>query len=141
MSEEEKIALETLKEVASDDFDTLGDDISPKMAQNMLNVIEKRQREIEYYKNKSYALYKDNLTLLEEGNETENLNYKYFKVQPIEAQEYKSESYIKDNYISKGKIKEIIKKYIDIEEVLNYASQEIYGEDLKNMILELLGEK
>lgn len=45
MSEEEK-AIETLKEVASDDFDTLGDDISPKMAQNILNVIEKQQKEI-----------------------------------------------------------------------------------------------
>lgn len=46
MSEEEK-AIETLKEVASDDFDTLGDDISPKMAQNILNVIDKQQKEIE----------------------------------------------------------------------------------------------
>lgn len=45
MSEEK--ALETLKEVASDDFDTLGDDISPKMAQNILNVIEKLQKELE----------------------------------------------------------------------------------------------
>lgn len=48
MSEEEK-AIETLKEVASDDFDTLGDDISTKMAQNILNVIEKQQKEIEKY--------------------------------------------------------------------------------------------
>ena len=49
MSEEENIAIETLKEVASDDFDTLGDDISPKMAQNILNVISKQQKEIEEY--------------------------------------------------------------------------------------------
>ena len=49
--------------------------------------------------------------------------------------------YLDKDCISKNRIKEIIKKYIDIEEVLNYASQEIYGEDLKNMILELLGEK
>ncbi len=46
MSEEEK-AIETLKEVASDDFDTLGDDISPKMAQNILNLIDNQQKEIE----------------------------------------------------------------------------------------------
>lgn len=46
MSDEEQIALETLKEVASDDFDTLGDDISPKMAQNILNVIDKQQEQI-----------------------------------------------------------------------------------------------
>ena len=44
---EEQIAIETLKEVASDDFDTLGDDISPKMAQNILNVISNQQKEIE----------------------------------------------------------------------------------------------
>lgn len=44
MNEEENIAIETLKEVASDDFDTLGDDISPKMAQNILNVINKQQK-------------------------------------------------------------------------------------------------
>lgn len=47
LSEEENIAIETLKEVASDDFDTLGDDISPKMAQNILNVINNQQKEIE----------------------------------------------------------------------------------------------
>ena len=49
MSEEE-IAIETLKEVASDDFDILGDDISPKMAQNILNVINKQQKEKEELK-------------------------------------------------------------------------------------------
>ena len=43
----EEKAIETLKEVASDDFDTLGDDISPKMAQNILNLIDKQQKEIE----------------------------------------------------------------------------------------------
>lgn len=47
MSEEENIAIKTLKEVASDNFDTLGDDISPKMAQNILNVINNQQKEIE----------------------------------------------------------------------------------------------
>lgn len=46
MSEEKK-AIETLKEVASDDFDTLGDDISPRMAQNILNVINKQRKDIE----------------------------------------------------------------------------------------------
>ena len=43
----EEKAIETLKEVANDDFDTLGDDISPKMAQNILNVINNQQKEIE----------------------------------------------------------------------------------------------
>ncbi len=48
--------------------------------------------------------------------------------------------YLDKDCISKNRIKEIIKKYIDIEEALNYTNQEIYGEDLKNMISELLGE-
>ena len=113
MSEEEKIALETLKEVASDDFDTLGDDISPKMAQNILNVIEKQQREIE--------------ELHKEINRRIKLKLE-------------NEKCVDRDFIYKGKIREIIKKYIDIEEALNYTNQEIYGEDLKNMILELLGE-
>ena len=47
LNEEEKEAIETLKEVASDDFDTLGDDISPKMARNILSVINKQRKDIE----------------------------------------------------------------------------------------------
>ena len=60
MSEEEK-AIATLKEVASDDFDTLGDDISPKMAQSILNVISNQRKEInkaiEYIENAKKELY------------------------------------------------------------------------------------
>ena len=41
----------------------------------------------------------------------------------------------------KDKIREIINKYIDIQEHLEYINQELYGEDLKNMIKELLEEK
>ncbi len=61
ISEEEK-AIETLKEVASDEFDTLGDDISPKMAQNILNVLEKQQKRIEDLKEclRVYVNKKDN---------------------------------------------------------------------------------
>ena len=55
MSEEEK-AIETLKEVASDDFDTLGDDISPKMAQNILNLIDKQKKEIKKEKSRKMEL-------------------------------------------------------------------------------------
>lgn len=90
MSEEEK-AIETLKEVASDDFDTLGDDISPKMAQNILNLIEKQQRklkEVEDYvtshdffnllctpytpgKRKPYFIAHDNLLAILQGDNKE----------------------------------------------------------------------
>lgn len=44
-------------------------------------------------------------------------------------------------YISKDKIRKIINKYIDIDEHLKYTNQELYGDDLKNMINELLEEK
>ena len=60
---EEQIAIETLKEVASDDFDTLGDEISPKMAQNILNVISKQQKEIEELNKLHYDLGKNFIDL------------------------------------------------------------------------------
>ena len=44
------------------------------------------------------------------------------------------------NYISEDKIRKIINKYVDIDEHLKYTNQELYGEDLKNMINELLEE-
>ena len=69
MSEEENIAIETLKEVASDDFDTLGDDISPKMAQNVLNVINKQQKEIEELKQE-----KEYLNCIIESDEDNYIN-------------------------------------------------------------------
>ena len=50
------------------------------------------------------------------------------------------EELIKDKFISKDKIKEIINKYVDIEEQLNYSSNELFGEELTNMIIELLEE-
>ena len=55
-----KEAIETLKEVASDDFDTLGDDISPKMARNILNLIDKQQKEIEELNFENHMLKKWN---------------------------------------------------------------------------------
>lgn len=41
-----------------------------------------------------------------------------------------------ENY--KAKIREIISKYVDIEEQFNYGSIELFGEELTNMIKELL---
>lgn len=52
MSEEEKKAIETLKEVGSDEYCTFGDDISPKMAENILNYINRLEKEIEELKEK-----------------------------------------------------------------------------------------
>ena len=77
--------------------------------QMLLNLLDKKQKEIEKLKFNNHMVGKWN-------------------------------EYLDKDCISKNRIKEIIKKYIDIEEALNYTNQEIYGEDLKNMILELLGE-
>ena len=123
MSEEEK-AIETLKEVASDDFDTLGDDISPKMAQNILNVISNQRKEIKKEKSRIMELTE---LLDKQENEINSLQ------QELEIQ--------KGCSISKDKIRKIINKYVDIDEHLKYTNQELYGEDLKNMINELLEEK
>ena len=64
-----------------------------------------------------------------------------------EEQAKRSWVHIKENgeveplfYISKDKIREIISKYVDIEEQLNYASNELFGEELSSMIKELLEE-
>ena len=67
---EEEIAIETLKEVASDDFDTLGDDISPKMAQNILNVIEKQQKLINIFIHKE---------AVKEGKDFNEIKEKYYE--------------------------------------------------------------
>ncbi len=77
--------------------------------QMLLNLLDKKQKEVEKLKFNNHIVGKWN-------------------------------EYLDKDCISKNRVKEIIKKYIDIEEALNYTNQEIYGEDLKNMILELLGE-
>lgn len=41
-------------------------------------------------------------------------------------------------YEIQDRIREIISKYIDIKEHFEYTNQELYGEDLKNMVNELL---
>ena len=105
---EEEIAIETLKEVASDDFDTLGDDISPKMAQNILNVLDKQRKEIYRLQN---IKRKDIEDLI--NNEKENI-------------------YI--NYISKDKIREIIAEY---KKQLQSADTERTAIMLSNFIIVL----
>ena len=126
MSEEEK-AIETLKEVASDDFDTLGDDISPKMAQNILNVIDKQQNEIE---EKRIIIFAGAEKVKQLENEIKDLK---------ETNEDSAEKsllndiLIKKNYISKDKIKEL-KEKVEKEMISNPY-------DFSYMINELLEEK
>lgn len=97
MDKEEQIAIQTLKEVASDRYDTLGDDISPKMAQNILNVIDKQQKEI-----------KD---LKEKHKTTKQMNENLIEV-------------VKDS-VSKDKIRELLKsKDIELTGVVSYRELE-----------------
>ena len=121
MSEEE-IAIETLKEVASDDFDTLGDDISPKMAQNILNVIEKQQKETE-----------EKTTILLAGAEKVKQLEKEIEALEIIHNTYK-EMIEENNYISKDKIREIIAEY---KKQLQSADTERTAIMLSNFIMVL----
>lgn len=113
LSEEEKKAIELLKKLQKKTPYIIWGDGTPynknNQIQTILNLIDKKQKEIEKLKFNNHMVRKWN-------------------------------EYLDKDCISKNRIKEIIKKYIDIEEALNYTNQEIYGEDLKNMILELLGE-
>ena len=119
MSEEE-IAIETLKEVASDDFDTLGDDISPKMAQNILNVIEKQQKEIE---EKTTIIMAGAEKVKQLEKEIEKLKEKNKTLESLlQGNLYELYLYYKElaskyqaNSISKDKIREKIKKAKEIK--------------------------
>ena len=110
MSDEEQIALETLKEVASDDFDTLGDDISPKMAQNILNVIDKQQKEIE-----------EKRIIIFAGAEKVKQLEKEIEALEIIHNTYK-EMIEENNYISKDKIREILKDLDEFDTTFFNAS-------------------
>lgn len=103
MNKEEQKAIETLKEVASDNFDTLGDDISPKMAQNILNVINKQQKEIEEKRIIIFA-GAEKVKQLEKGNQSLMESRIKWK-----SRYYKEKAKNKD-YISKDKIRELIKE-------------------------------
>ena len=114
MSDEEQIALETLKEVASDDFDTLGDDISPKMAQNILNVINKQQEKI---------------VDLETKLAIETIDNKY-------NQEERDEE-----TIPRYKIREIFQFYIERDSLFNDNPHKMAVIRLKDVLEELLEEE
>lgn len=107
LSEEEKKAIERLKLFEYRYVLVQNDD---KVIETIINLLDKKQKEIEKLKFNNHMVRKWN-------------------------------EYLDKDCISKNRIKEIINKYIDVEDHLIYKSQELYGEDLKNMILELLGEK
>lgn len=123
MSGEENEAIETLKEVARDDFDTLGDDISPKMAQNILNVIDNQQKEIKKEKSRI-------MELAELLDKQEN-EIKFLKGE-LEIQEGCS--------ISKDKIKEWLDRF-ELEEDLQDKYDELLGSEAIYKFLKKLLEE
>lgn len=141
MNEEEKKALEIIRGLEFDDYEWWvqsdyikghADEVV-SIVENALNtiieLIEKQQREIEDLKTftREYEAYE-----LGEGNKI-----------IIASKEWFADGFFKDflsDYVSKDKIREIISKYVDIEEHLVYHHQELWGADLAEMIKELLGE-
>lgn len=135
LSEEEKKAIEDLKKLkmgieylnliarVKDEVDIKAIDIILNLINKLKNNLYEEQEQNEYLKDK----------VDKQQKRIEKLKFSNHMVG-------KWNEYLDKDCISKNRIKEIIKKYIDIEEALNYTNQEIYGEDLKNMILELLGE-
>ena len=126
LSEEENIAIETLKEVASDDFDTLGDDISPKMARNILNLIEKQQKEnqglFELYNFNDSSLLSKILKDYKKIIEKQQKEIEELKKENKEIRDWK---YVIDNPIDLDKLKEL-----DIIKIKGkeYISKSIYNE-------------
>ena len=129
MNKEEKKAIEYLE----NRLDILHNNTQWATEKNIkvvLNLVEKLQKEIKHQRQQR-KYWRD--IFYEQQKEIEKLKFNNHIIG-------KWNEYLDKDCISKNRIKEIIKKYIDIEEALNYTNQEIYGEDLKNMILELLGE-
>ena len=110
ISEEENIAIETLKEVASDDFGTLGDDISPKMAQNILNVINNQQKEIERLNGTINSIYYHYLECRELEKEI-NENWED-KIRKIILN--KRKKVLEKNYSNLSIVKRIYKRNIQV---------------------------
>ena len=78
------------------------------------NLIERynKLKEInEVLERQKFRLFDDNLKLLEDANgNNETLNYRYIDCPKVEGEYYKSDSYIKENYVSKSRVKEEIKE-------------------------------
>ena len=111
MKEEEKQAIETLKEInqAIKYRPMLSIPSDTKLFDTILNIIKKQQKEIEELKEKNASLQKE-IKLMKSIN-------------------------INDNYISKDKIKEKLEELKAME-----ISQDIYTTDIEKMFEDLLKE-
>lgn len=166
MNEEEKKAIEKFENLLTKHFedkkiDTL-DYLDYFEGITILNLIEKQQKEIDFYKMQELeyiAGYEDGKRRKQTAVAIKNENAQYELIRRViekkdkEIEKLKSRKYVLnaetneikeipscDDYISKAKIREIISKYVDIEEHLVYHHQELWGADLAQMIKELLGE-
>ena len=150
MSEEEKKAIENLKEVVDlyNDECLITTDYDFKSIEIILNLIEKQQKEIEELKNKNnlmnakiHNLLDDNMELLRKDGNTDKLNYKYIECPKVEAEWYKSERYINENYISKDKIKAKIEELEQDEDFYREQDRIYEYEGKLNLLQSLLEEE
>lgn len=128
MTEKENEAIELLKQPPELPFIYVERENAIRI---VLKLIKKQQKEIE---EKTTILFAGAEKVKQLEKEIEELK----KPKYILNTDTNTITKLDNDVISKDKIREIISKYVDIEEHINYTSQELYGEDLKNMILELL---
>lgn len=156
MNEEENQAFKILHFYNSEDY---GTEELKKYIKIIVNLVEKQQKQIKILKDnlvEERAFCKSTLETLKncvdkdylhkmisfKDGEIEKLKEAYQTLKDdIEGHRiaYVDTPEFEEKYISKDKIREIISKYVDIEEHLVYH-QELWGADLAEMIKELLGE-
>ena len=146
LNEEEKNAIEYIKEFRNEVFEGVGNkSIMAKNIDILLNILDKQQKEIE--REEQYTDFYKDLCNKQQKEIKKEKNRIMELAELLDKQENEINSLQQELEIQKGcsiskdKIRKIINKYVDIDEHLNYTNQELYGEDLKNMINELLEEK
>ena len=85
------------------------EEVPAEAIENLIKENKELKEKIDVMRRKIYRLEEDNMELLKPKGK-DQLNYKYIECPKVEAEWYKSESYIKENYIPKSKVKEHIQK-------------------------------
>lgn len=119
LSDEEKKAIEDLKKL--------------RKGIEILNLIAEEKNEVDI---KAIDIILNLIEKLRRKIDAKEMEHKYDQ-QMID--DLKGE--MVHNWLHKDKIRKIINKYVDIDEHLKYTNQELYGEELKNIIKELLKEE
>lgn len=141
MSEEEKKAVETLKDLASTIYYGDMNFIESDDLKIILNLIEKQQKEIDLCEETEIALNNRIMDLEEINKEHQKLNGELRE--EIERQgniREIEEKYIEENFISKDKIRERIKELEGQEDwyIENKSLDDLYGriDELKELLKE-----